>query len=229
MSTSMLFPESNVDDRFERIRSIWEELSSTSVEFDDRVYESESATSHRNRALAHMMSDQKSWPACFDPASLDLTVELYLKVCSLLMTTKGMSIVAATLANGGKNVFSSKQIFKMENVQYSMPLMLTCGMYDYSGQWAFEVGVSAKSGVAGCIFLVVPNVGGFALWSPKLDENGNSVRGILAAKEIAKEIKIGRFILEKKKDVTKPKNFGIYDSIVAASEGRVEGIETVTL
>ena len=104
-----------------------------------------------------------------------------------------MSIMAATLANGGLNPMTGERICTPENVRHTLPLMLTCGMYDYSGQWAFDVGIPAKSGVGGCIFMVIPNVCGIAVWSPRLDAVGNSVRGVHAAKELVKKLQFHNF------------------------------------
>jgi len=86
--------------------------------------------------------------------------------------------MASTLANGGVNPMTGARICDVENVRSTLPLMLTCGMYDYSGQWAFDVGIPAKSGVGGCVFMVIPNVCGISVWSPRLDAVGNSVRGV---------------------------------------------------
>merc|ERR1719203_2597968 len=95
-----------------------------------------------------------------------------------------MASLAACMANGGLSPMTGKRLFSAESVRRVLPIMLTCGMYDYSGEWAFQIGVPSKSGVAGCIFMVIPNVCGIAIWSPRLDEVGNSVRGIAAAKAL---------------------------------------------
>ena len=93
-----------------------------------------------------------------------------------------MAIIAATMANGGVNPLTKKKIFDEQTVHNSLSLMKSCGMYDYSGEWSYTVGIPAKSGVGGCIFLVIPKVMGIAVFSPRLDERGNSVRGIETAK-----------------------------------------------
>jgi glutaminase len=99
-----------------------------------------------------------------------------------------MSVMASTLANGGMNPLSGKRIMEPEHVRCALPLMLTCGMYDYSGQWAFDVGIPAKSGVGGCVFMVVPNLMGISVWSPRLDEIGNTVRGVATAKALCERL-----------------------------------------
>lgn len=99
-----------------------------------------------------------------------------------------MAIMASTLANGGLNPLSGLRLVEPEHVRNALPLMLTCGMYDYSGQWAFDVGIPAKSGVGGCVFMVIPNVMGVSVWSPRLDEIGNSVRGVATAKALVERL-----------------------------------------
>ena len=104
-----------------------------------------------------------------------------------------MAIIAASMANRGKNPLTGKKIFEEETVAKALSLMSSCGMYDYSGQWAFSIGIPAKSGVSGCIFLVIPNVLGVCIESPPLDERGNSYRGIEFCKLLLKEYTLHRY------------------------------------
>merc|ERR1719203_1553847 len=104
-----------------------------------------------------------------------------------------MASLAACMANGGLSPMTGKRLFSAESVRRVLPIMLTCGMYDYSGKWAYQVGVPAKSGVSGCVFLVVPNVCGIAIWSPRLDEVGNSVRGVAFARELIQRMVLHNF------------------------------------
>ena len=97
-------------------------------------------------------------------------LELYYQCCSLKSTCDSWSVVAATLANGGLCPTTGVQVAKASEVRHVLSLMYSCGMYYYSGEFAFTVGLPAKSGVSGVIMLVVPNVMGIALYSPPLDE-----------------------------------------------------------
>lgn len=158
-------------------------LSSTNrIGYDAATHESESETADRNWCLGYMMKDCSAFPATARP--LKDTLEFYFGMCSTTITARSLSTMAATLANGGTNPFTGKPVFNSEHVRSVLPIMLTCGMYDFSGRWAFEVGVPAKSGVSGAMMLVVPNVCGIALWSPRLDSYGNSTAGLVAASYI---------------------------------------------
>ena len=114
------------------------------------------------------------------PENTDLneTLELYFQSCSIEVTSEILSIVASTLANGGVNPFTGKRVFSCDTVKNILSMMMMCGMYDYSGEFAFKIGIPSKSGVAGAIMIIIPNVMGIVTWSPQLDSIGNSSRGI---------------------------------------------------
>ena len=178
MTMSMVYPEYNRNARLAKIMQVWKDLSGgddAPIGYDDPTYKSESGSADRNWCLGYMMKGSGAFPPCF--TTLDDTLELYFQVCSILNTNDGMAIMASTLANGGLNPLTGKRIFSADHVRNVLPIMLSSGMYDYSGQWAYDVGVRAKSGVGGCVFFVVPNVCGISIWSPRLDEVGNSTRG----------------------------------------------------
>lgn len=111
---------------------------------------------------------------------------LFLQLCSQESTTEAMSLVAGTLANGGVCPVTEKQVLKPETVRDVLTIMQSCGMYDYSGQFAFNVGLPAKSGVSGVIMLVIPNMAGICTFSPRIDAYGNSVRGVEFCQELLK-------------------------------------------
>ena len=114
-----------------------------------------------------------------------------------------MANMASTLANGGMNPYSGKRLVSSDAVRCALPLMLTCGMYDYSGEWTFNIGVPAKSGVGGCVFMSIPNVCGISVWSPRLDAVGNSARGIHTAKELVSRIEVDNFLVKSGMNYTK--------------------------
>ncbi|MEM6732137.1 MAG: glutaminase, partial [Myxococcota bacterium] len=148
------------------------------------VYLSERQTADRNFALGYFMRENDAFPENTD---LIETLEFYFQCCSIEMTADMMSVVAATLANGGVCPTTGHKIMSPETVQNCLSLMYSCGMYDFSGEFAFTIGLPAKSGVAGAMLVVVPNTLGFCTWSPRLDALGNSVRGIEFCQRLVKE------------------------------------------
>jgi len=143
--------------------------------FSNSTYLSERKTADRNFALGYFMRENGAFP---DDVDLVETLEFYFQCCSIEMTVESMAVVASTLANGGICPLTGKRVLSPSTVQKCLALMSSCGMYDYSGEWAFSVGLPGKSGVSGVVIVVVPNVMGLCIWSPRLDAHGNSVRGI---------------------------------------------------
>jgi len=105
-------------------------------------------------------------------------MDFYFQLCSLEVNCESASVIAATLANGGICPLTDDQVITPSAVRDVLSLMHSCGMYDYSGQFAFHVGLPTKSGVSGCLMVVIPNLMGICCWSPPLDYYGNSVRGV---------------------------------------------------
>jgi glutaminase len=104
--------------------------------------------------------------AAFEPeVSLKSTLDLYFQCCSMTLDTDGIMSRAGALANGGVCTLTGERTFQSDTVKNRPSLMASCDMYNFSGEFAFTVGLSAKSGVSGCIMIVVPGVYGFAVWS----------------------------------------------------------------
>ncbi len=168
--------------KFEHVMNIWNKLSKNdnSVKFNNGVYLSEKKTADRNYALAHFMKEKNDHKKIGFPDNTNINdiIEFYFQCCSIEINTENMAVVAGTLANGGINPLTGERIFKSDTVKNMLSMMLMCGMYDYSGEFAYKIGIPAKSGVGGAILLVIPNVMGIVIWSPKLDEIGNSYRGV---------------------------------------------------
>ncbi|MEM6440748.1 MAG: glutaminase A [Pseudomonadota bacterium] len=170
------------DARERAMRAFFSDFAARDLEVDEDVFRSESATGHRNRAIAYMML--ASGMIGRDPAEV---LELYFRQCSLKVTCRDLAVMAATLANRGVNPVSGTAVLGPDHVRDVLTVMNTCGMYDYAGQWAFEVGIPAKSGVSGAIIAVIPGQIGLAVWSPPVDAQGASVRGVAACKAISED------------------------------------------
>jgi len=173
------------------VRTFVERMSQAAgrnLRIDYEVLQSESLTGNRNRAIAYLMRN-------FGIIDEDVSQSLhqYFAQCSLLVTCQDMAMMAATLANMGNNPITGTRVFDFQYIKYVLTVMFTCGLYDYAGGWAYEVGLPAKSGVGGGIFGVVNRQLGVSVYSPKLDAQGNSVRGILACKELANHFGLHAF------------------------------------
>jgi glutaminase len=172
-------------ERFGRILDILGRCAGRELSVDDAVFRSERATGDRNRALAYLMRHAGSLAADVEDA-----VETYFRQCSVLVTALDLASMAATLANGGLNPRTGEQVLDQSVTEQVLTVMATCGMYDFSGEWLFRVGLPAKSGVAGGIVAVSPSQFGIGLYSPRLDERGNSVRGVEASQAISERFSL---------------------------------------
>jgi glutaminase len=143
--------------------------------FNNSVYLSEKLTADRNFAMAYLMKSKGGFP---EGTNIVDTLEFYFQCCSIEMNCKSLAIVASTLANGGVCPITRERVLSTNTTRSVLSLMFSCGMYDYSGQFAFSIGLPAKSGVSGAIMVVIPGLMGFCIWSPRLDEHGNSKRGL---------------------------------------------------
>lgn len=173
---SLWRPTLPMADRFERLTDLITTLSAgVRPGFDNAIFHSERDTADRNFALAHYMREVGAFPEGTD---IFKALDLYFAACSVEITAENMATMAATFANGGICPPTGTRVFTDATVKNCLSMMYSCGMYDYSGEFAFRVGVPAKSGVSGAIFAVVPNVMGIAIWSPRVDAYGNSARGV---------------------------------------------------
>uniref|UniRef100_A0A3Q3WK58 glutaminase n=1 Tax=Mola mola TaxID=94237 RepID=A0A3Q3WK58_MOLML len=148
------------------------------VGFSNATFQSERESGDRNFAIGYYLKEKKVTVVPSNETRMTMISVLAHQLCSIEVTCESASVMAATLANGGFCPITGERVLSPEAVRNTLSLMHSCGMYDFSGQFAFHVGLPAKSGVAGGILLVVPNVMGIMCWSPPLDKLGNSVRGI---------------------------------------------------
>ncbi|MDQ8021593.1 MAG: glutaminase A [Moraxellaceae bacterium] len=174
--------------QWQRIEAAMASFIGHEVEVDEAVFRSESETGHRNRAISWMLKN-------FDIVEGDPMAKLenYFRQCSVLVTCRDLAYMAATLANNGTHPLSRARTLPSEYVERVLGVMATCGMYDYAGSWLYEVGMPAKSGVGGGIIAVLPGRFGIGVFSPRLDEKGNSVRGIAACKRLSRDIGLNIF------------------------------------
>jgi glutaminase len=172
IATTGMVRGSGPDDVWAKIIGIHSDCAGRQLGIDQEVYKSESDTNHRNRAISMLMSAYERFPS--DPA---VAVDLYTRACSIAVTAKDLGVMAATLANGGKNPITGKQAIDSRHVPGILAVMATAGLYDDSGKWLFHTGLPGKSGVGGGLIAVSPGKFGIGTFSPPLDEAGNSVRG----------------------------------------------------
>jgi glutaminase len=150
---------------------------------DASVYASERSTGDRNRAIAHLM---RSFGAIQDDA--ESVIDLYFRQCAVSVTCRDLAVMAATLANRGVNPITGQTAVDEQCVEHVLSVMTSCGMYDASGAWMYDVGLPAKSGVAGGLLAVLPGQLGIGVFSPRLDGRGNSVRGVAVCQRIAQDL-----------------------------------------
>lgn len=168
-----------------RIVSTYSEFAGRKLKVSPRVFEAELRNSDRNHALAYLLSS-------FDVIEDDPTTALenYLRQCSVQVTCRDLSIMAATLANGGTNPVTGKEVMDIAPVERVLSVMMTSGMYDDAGDWVSNVGMPAKSGVGGGTLAVLPGQVGLAVFSPPLDAHGGSVRGIAVSRRLSNDMEM---------------------------------------
>jgi glutaminase len=172
IATTGMVKGANADEVWNKILAMHSACAGRQLGIDEEVYKSEAATNQRNRAIGMLMSAYERFPG--DPAQ---AVDLYTRQCSIAVTAKDLGVMAATLANGGKNPVTKKQVIDSRNVPGILAVMATAGLYDDSGKWLFHTGLPGKSGVGGGLIAVSPGKFGIGTFSPPLDAAGNSVRG----------------------------------------------------
>lgn len=174
--------------RIQRITRYLSRCAGGGLEVDQEIYRSESETGHRNRAIGWMLRNF----GIIDEDPHDI-LESYFQQCSLKVTCVDLAVMAGTLANQGINPITGERAIAHEYVDNVLGVMASCGMYDWSGEWIYRVGLPAKSGVGGGILAVLPGQLGIGVFSPPLDEKGNSVRGIRVCMDLARELALHLF------------------------------------
>ncbi len=190
IATAGLVKGDNPTDKLNRVLDMFRRYTGREVYVDMSVYTSERTTGHRNRAIAHLMLNFG-----MVDNNLEDMLDLYFKQCSVMVHCRDLGIMGATLANNGVNPMTGERAMESEYIKDVLSVMYTCGMYDYSGEWAYRVGLPAKSGVGGGIVAVVPKLLGIGVFSPRLDPRGNSVRGVKVCEEMSSHFGLHSFDL----------------------------------
>lgn len=181
-ATSMVSGKTR-DEIWNKILAYYSDFAGRPLKVNQEVFKSEADTNQRNQAIGKLMYAYGHIKS--DP---DQATNIYTEQCSVNVNAKDLAVMAATLANGGKNPVTGKQVLKSEYVPDVLAVMATAGLYDDSGKWLYRTGLPAKSGVGGGIIAVSPGKFGIAVISPPLDKAGNSVRAQNAIADISNAI-----------------------------------------
>ena len=176
-------------EKFERLLALTRKLTGNNdLAMDEKLYRSEKETGSKNRALAYML---KAYGMLH--GDVEEVLDFYFSGCSIMATTVELARMGRVFANGGYCVETKEQLFKKEYARYINAVLITCGMYDGSGNFAINVGVPAKSGVGGGIMAIVPHRMGIGIYSPALNKKGNSVAGLKALEMLSKNLDLSIF------------------------------------
>jgi len=188
IAVSSMIPGENKDEKFEKVLNFMKLITENSeLSHNEEVYLSEKETGNRNRALAYFMKSEN-----IIESDVEEALDVYFKQCSIEVTTKDLAMVGAFLARGGI-LTNGKRIISVRTAKLVKSLMLTCGMYDGSGEFALKVGIPSKSGVGGGILCSVPDKFGIGVFGPSLDERGNSIAGIKILEDLSKTLNLSIF------------------------------------
>jgi glutaminase len=189
LATTDLVEGADGEERLGRIVAMLRRFAANdALEVDQGIFDLELASADRNRATAYLMRSEG-----MIGDHVEDTLALYLKQCSVKITARDLAVMAATIANGGTNPVSGDQVLSRHTARDVLTVMYTCGMYDFAGEWAYDVGVPAKSGVSGGIMASIPGKMGVGVLSPGLDAYGNSVRGVKVCHEAAERLGVHVF------------------------------------
>src|SRR6201993_3254160 len=183
IATTSLISGKDANEKWNKILDFYSKVAGEKLLLIDEVYKSEAATNAGNKALSMLLAKYERIYA--DPFE---SVDIYTKQCSVGVNATQLARMGAVLANNGKNPATGEQVIKAENVSYILSTMTMAGLYDSSGYWAWHVGLPSKSGVGGGIVAVAPGKGAIAVFAPRLDEAGNSVKAQKVIEYVANKL-----------------------------------------
>ena len=188
IATTSLISGKDESEKWSKILAFYGRAAGEKLSLIDEVYKSEAATNAGNKALAMLLAKYERIYA--DPFE---AVDVYTKQCSVGVNALQLARMGATLANNGVNPATGEQVIKSEDIPYILSTMTMAGLYDSSGGWAWHVGLPAKSGVGGGIIAIAPGKGAIAVFAPRLDENGNSVKAQRVIEYVADQLNYNIF------------------------------------
>jgi glutaminase len=191
IAVTSLVPGADGEEKWRFIHDGLSAFAGRELELDTEVYESASATNHRNRSLARLL---QSYDRLYsDPVE---AVDLYTRQSCLKVTARDLAVMGATLADGGVNPLTREEVVDAESCHTTLAVMTTAGLYETSGDWLYDIGLPGKSGIGGGIVTVAPGKGGLGTFAPLLDGAGNSVKGQLAAAFLSRRLGLDLFASE---------------------------------
>jgi glutaminase len=180
IATTSLTPGDSLAEKWQFIRDGLAGFAGRELTLNEDVYASAAATNYRNRGTANLL---RSYGAIYmDP---EPATELYTRQCSLNLNVTDLAVMGATLAAGGVNPITRRQVVDQAVCHYTLAVMLTAGLYETSGEWLYDIGLPGKSGIGGGLVTVSPGKGGLGTFAPRLDPAGNSIKGQLVARYLS--------------------------------------------
>lgn len=167
----------------DRLLDYLSRMAERKIAIDETVASSELATASRNLGLAYLLDATGNLAR--EPRA---AVEGYVRQCAASVTVTDLALMAATLANGGVQPNTEERLLSRSGCRQLLSVMASCGMYDSAGDWLTNVGIPAKSGVGGGIIGVLPGQVGVAVYSPRLDQHGNSTRGVAMMELLSEDL-----------------------------------------
>jgi len=183
ISATSMVQGTTADEVWQRIIGMYSAAAGRPLSVLQDVYKSEADTNQRNQAIGALM-----YAYGYIKTNWQQAVDLYTRQCAVGVNAKDLATMAATLAAGGRNPLTGKQVIGEKNVPGILAVMATAGLYDDSGKWLYHTGLPGKSGVGGGLIAVSPGKFGIAVISPPLDDAGNSVRAQKAIREISNSL-----------------------------------------
>jgi len=188
VAVSSMIKGKNKEEKFQRLLDFFKLITENdSLSYNKEIYEGEKRTGNKNRAMAYFMKDQ----GIID-SSVEETLDVYFKQCSIEVTTIDLAMIGLFLSKNGI-LSTGERIISSYEAKIIKSLMMTCGMYDGSGEFALNVGIPSKSGVGGGIMSVVPNMMGIGIYGPSLDKKGNSIGGNGILEDLSRELDLSIF------------------------------------